>query len=642
MFCTSCGKQFDDRNRFCPYCGVQVPGALHPPAAPAQPQYQQPQYQQPQYQQSQYQQPQYQQPQYRQPQYQQPVQAAPEKPKKHTGLVVGLILGGIALILGVLAALITFAHLFGGWKGIFGSKSETAPNQAVASEPGFSPAARIPSFPVPSTEVDTAPETTPPTPALGETYDVIIWTGDAATQLTADQIIRFNRENAYGITIRASVYTVSEADAASELLYNSNTGADLYCFAQDQFARLLQAGFLSELPGDTADAVRGKNDAGSVSAAAAGNSLYAYPMTSDNGYFLYYDKSVIPDSDVDSLEQLLADCEAAGRTFCFEQETSAWYMASFFFGAGCHSVWTTDRDGNFIGLDDDFNSDRGLVAVKGMEKLVKSPAYRSSSDVTCFGSSYDQAAVVVSGTWSYYDARQFLGSSLGVADLPSFRVDGQDYHLGSFSGCKLIGVKPQNNPDREYALHLLAQYLTGEECQLERFNQIGWGPSNLAAQQSYEAQNNPALAALLQQNAYAVPQGQIEGSWWDIAKLIAEDVKNARSDADLWAALQHYEDKLYAQFNTTGDDRNAWGVIGSICGTNWDTDFPMTEVANGVYESEPMYLYAGEELKVRQGGSWDNNYGTDGRDGANLVISSDGSYIIRLDLNWETIEAIRQ
>lgn len=161
-------------------------------------------------------------------------------------------------------------------------------------------------------------------------------------------------------------------------------------------------------------------------------------------------------------------------------------------------------------------------------------------------------------------------------------------------------------------------------------------------QQSYEVQTNPALVALLQQNAYAVPQGQIEGSWWDVAKLIAEEVKYAQSDTDLRAALQHYEDKLYAQFNATGDDRNAWGVIGSICGTNWDTDFPMTEVANGVYESAPMYLYAGEELKVRQGGSWDNNYGTDGRDGANLVISSDGSYVIRLDLNWETIEAIRQ
>lgn len=651
MFCTSCGKQFDDRNRFCPYCGAQVPGALHPPAAPAQPQYQQPQYQQPQYQQPQYQQPQYQQPQYQQPQfqqplYQQPVQTAPERQKKHTGLVVGLILGGIALILGVLAALITFAHLFGGWKGIFGSKAETAPSQAVASDPGSSPAESIPSFPVPPTEADTAPATMSPTPAMDETYDVIIWTGDAATQLTADQIIRFNRENTYGITFRASIYSVSESDAASELLYNNTTGADLYCFAQDQFARLLQAGFLSELPGDTAEAVRRENNPGSISAGTAGTSLYAYPMTADNGYFLYYDKSVIPDSDVDSLEQLLADCEASGRTFCFEQETSAWYMASFFFGAGCHSVWTTDLDGNFIGLDDDFNSDRGLIAVKGMEKLVKSPAYRSSSNITDFASYYDRAAVVVSGTWSYYDAQQILGSHLGIADLPSFEVDGRDYHLGSFSGCKLIGVKPQNNPDKEYALHLLAQYLTGEECQLERFNQIGWGPSNLAAQQSYEVQNNPALAALLQQNAYAVPQGQIEGSWWDIAKLIAEEVKYAQSDADLWAALQNYDNKLHFLFENHSNVLLFVGAWNAWNNADTDDTYYLYETADGVYRLTlfvPESDYMGGRIVYL--GDWNTDIGfaqvTAGREllldlgegnpDNNIIFAQPGTYTITWD-----------
>ena len=73
MFCTKCGNQVPDGQKFCSACG----NPMAPAQQPQQPQYaqpQQPQFQQPQYnQQAQYGQPQFQQPQYGQPQYQQPV-----------------------------------------------------------------------------------------------------------------------------------------------------------------------------------------------------------------------------------------------------------------------------------------------------------------------------------------------------------------------------------------------------------------------------------------------------------------------------------------------------------------------------------------------------------------------------------------
>ena len=61
----------------------------------------------------------------------------------------------------------------------------------------------------------------------------------------------------------------------------------------------------------------------------------------------------------------------------------------------------------------------------------------------------------------------------------------------------------------------------------------------------------------------------------------------------------------------TEEQKNAWGVIGGICNTSWDTDFAMTEVSAGVYESNPLELKAGEEFKVRQGASWDVNFGVE-------------------------------
>ena len=192
-----------------------------------------------------------------------------------------------------------------------------------------------------------------------------------------------------------------------------------------------------------------------------------------------------------------------------------------------------------------------------------------------------------------------------------------------------MGVKPQTDSKRAAVLSLLAHYLTGEECQSQRFASFEWGPSNLAAQASPAVQANASLAALAKQNAFGQPQGQIHGSWWDIAKVLGADAKNAKSDADLQTALNNYDAAIDAVLNMSEDAKNAWGVIGGICGTSWDTDFPMTEGPDGTYTSEVLELHAGEEFKVRQGASWDVNFGVE-FNGANIVVEADGKYQVVL------------
>lgn len=479
---------------------------------------------------------------------------------------------------------------------------------------------------------------------LAGTYDITVWVGENAVDLTKKQIEDFNNTNTDGIKFNATVNPVSEATSADQMLVDVSSGADIYCFAQDQFARLVQGGALNKLGDKAAETVKAANDPGVVAAATSGDTLWAYPMTSDNGYFMYYDKSVIPEADVDSLETLIADCEAANKYFAFEANTSAWYIASWFFATGCISEWKTADDGTFESVTDTFNSPEGLIAVKGLKKLVDSPMHLSSSAASEFAS---DAAIVVTGTWAYNDIKALLGDNMGVTDLPSFEVDGKEYHLGSFNGCKLMGVKPQDDAVRAAVLHRLAQFLTDETRQMERFEALAWGPSNLNAQQSDAVKNDPGLSALLKQNAYSKPQGQIHGSWWDIAKVIADDVKAATDEDGLKAALQNYYDKISALFTMTEAEKTAWSVIGNICGTNWDTDFPMTEKEPGVWVSEPLELHAGEEFKVRKGASWDENYGMkDGETVAggmdNAKVPADDTYTITIDTNKPELSFVNQ
>ena len=155
------------------------------------------------------------------------------------------------------------------------------------------------------------------------------------TELTANQIKAFNESNTDGITINATIEPVGEGDAATSMTTDIEAGADLYCFAQDQAARLIQSGALSKLGVAAAEKVTNENAAGVVSAAMSGGELWAYPLTADNGYFMYYDKSVISEDIVGDLAAIVKACEDAGRNFSFELEGSAWYTASFFFATGC-------------------------------------------------------------------------------------------------------------------------------------------------------------------------------------------------------------------------------------------------------------------------------------------------------------------
>ncbi len=461
------------------------------------------------------------------------------------------------------------------------------------------------------------------TAELAGTYDITMWVSEkeGVSAQFQEQIDAFEAANP-GIVINASIEGVTEADAGSKVVADVASAPDIYCFAQDQLARLVQAAALAAPGKSAAETIKANNDAGSVAAASVAGTLYAYPMTSDNGYYMYYDTSIISEEDAESLEAVIAACEANNVKFRFALE-NAWYTASFFFATGCHSNWSMNEAGEFTSVDDDFNSAAGLAAMKGMEKLAKSSCYDSNADI------FTDAGVVVTGIWNAGAAAEHFGDNMGATDLPSFEVDGTSYHLGSYTGNKLMGVKPQSDAKKAAVLSLLAQYLTGEECQKARFESFEWGPSNKNAQASDAVQANTSLAALAKQNEYGQPQGQIHGAWWDIAKVLGADAKAAASEADLQTALDNYQAAIDGLFQMTEEQKNAWGVIGGICGTNWDTDFAMTEGPDGTYTSEALELHAGEELKVRQGASWDVNFGVE-FNGANVVVEADGTYYVQL------------
>ncbi len=374
----------------------------------------------------------------------------------------------------------------------------------------------------------------------GATGEIKIWVAEKAVPVTQTKVDEFMAANSDYSGFTVTIEPVGEGDAAGNMITDVEGGADIYGFAQDQIARLVSAGALMPLSGDNATFVTEKNDAGAAGAATVGDTVYAFPITSDNGYFLYYDKSVVKDAS--TLEGIIADCEAAGKGFYMEIN-GGWYQPAFFFATGCELTYETDNDGNFTACNVSYASDAGVKALKKMVEVAKSPAFNNGSGV----SDAANCGAIVDGTWDASAAQALFGDNYACAKLPTFTVDGETFQMSGFGGFKLLGVKPQTDAAKLQVCLALAKFLSDEEVQLARFAdpELQWGPSNLVAQQNEAVLANEALSALAEQLVFTIPQGNYPGDYWTLAtalgdSVIAGDYDNS-SDADLMAVLESFQ-----------------------------------------------------------------------------------------------------
>ncbi|WP_026497915.1 extracellular solute-binding protein [Butyrivibrio sp. WCD2001] len=372
------------------------------------------------------------------------------------------------------------------------------------------------------------------------TGEIKVWVADNVVDFTNEQIATFQSEHPEFSGYTFTVEPVGEGDAAGNMITDVEAGADVYAFAQDQIARLVTAGALEEVEESNAEAVKAENDAGAVSAATVGGTLYAYPITSDNGYFLYYDKSVV--SDPSTLEGIVADCEAAGKNFYCEIN-SGWYQTAFFFGAGAELTYDTDDEGNFTKCNSTYASDAGVVALKEIAELASSKSFQNGSAA---GEATNVGAII-DGTWDAGTVKDLFGDNYACAKLPTFEgADGKSYQMSGFGGFKLLGVKPQQDDNKLAVCDALAAFLSSEDVQLARYNAVGWGPSNLNAQQSDEVKADEALSALAEQLQYTIPQGQYPGEYWSLAtslgdSVISGEITKDSSDDDFMKALEDFQ-----------------------------------------------------------------------------------------------------
>lgn len=298
---------------------------------------------------------------------------------------------------------------------------------------------------------------------------------------------------------------VSEGDAKTKYLEDPAAAADVFAFANDQIIDLVKAGGLYEVTRN-ADDIKARNSAGSIAGSSVDDKLYGYPMTADNGYFLYYDKSVFSKEDVDSLDTMLAKAEEAGKKV-FMDVSNGWYIASFFLGNG--GTLAIDENGNQVC---DFNNEKGTEAGEAIKAFTAHPAFLTGDDSILTAGMGTTIAAGVSGTWNAETMKTALGDNYAAAKLPKYTTAAGPVQMGSFVGYKVLGVNSQTAFPVE-AMDL-ADFLTNEANQMTRFETRQLLPSNTNAAAMPAVGENIAIAALQEQNPFGTSQKEVLGSYW--------------------------------------------------------------------------------------------------------------------------------
>ena len=264
-----------------------------------------------------------------------------------------------------------------------------------------------------------------------------------------------------------------------------------------------------------------------MDAATIDGKLYAYPLTADNGYFMFYDSSFYTEEDVQSLDTMLEKAAAAGKKVSMDL-ANGWYLYSFYAGAGLELGLNEDGVTNFC----NWNEAPGADVTQAIIDIAKNPGFVSLKDESFTGELKAGNLVAgVNGTWRANDAAEVWGDNYAACKLPTYTLNGEQVQMASFSGFKLIGVN-RHSKNVGWAM-MLADYVTNEENETLRFEMRGQGPSNLKA---LENAASPALSAVVAQSEFASLQ-RVGNNFWTPAESLGSILAKGNAEGKDTQAL---------------------------------------------------------------------------------------------------------
>ena len=355
-----------------------------------------------------------------------------------------------------------------------------------------------------------------------DTVQLTIWASEMDQEFTQKLLDEFKAKYPT-VNFDFQLGIQSEAGAKDAVIADPTAAADVYAFADDQLIELINAKGLTEVSTAYTYDVATENSSSSIAAATFNGKVYAYPMTGDNGYFMYYNSSIFSADDMVSFDKMVEVAKEKGVTIGYQK--GGWYLHGFFDAEGT---------GHFADLQDDgsttcnWNDQVGVDIANAIISYAKEGVLVMADDSTAAeGFKAGTMGAVVSGTWAAQSFAEALGDNYAACIMPKFKAGDNEYQMTAYLGFKLIGVNP-NSAFLPWSM-LLAEYLTCEESQVARFQARQLGPSNVKAAASPEVLSDVAIAAISAQGAHGTLQ-RVGGNYWASSESLSDILISGNPD----------------------------------------------------------------------------------------------------------------
>ena len=361
-------------------------------------------------------------------------------------------------------------------------------------------------------------------PAGPEAIKLTVWCpqNQVESGIMAEQQAAFAEANKDKWTIEWDINVVGEDVAKDQILNDVEAAGDVFFFANDQVVALAEAGAIAKLGGSTREMVESTMAESVVNTAKIGDDLYGVPFT-HNTFFMYYDKTIMTEEDVKTLEGILNKETADGVYNFFFDGAGGWKAGAWYYAAGLNVFGPAGDD---LAAGCDWNSAKGVAVTKYLMDMAANNkvAFENGIAVAELIAEHKLGAWF-DGEWNYNLYKDALGDDLGLAVLPTINIEGTDCQLLSFYGSKCIGVNAHSK--HPAAANAFAAFLGSEEQQVLRFEKSAQAPTNLKAGENPAVLADEKLATLVAQSntaTVAQPTASIFSSryWSNVGALLTE------------------------------------------------------------------------------------------------------------------------
>ena len=348
---------------------------------------------------------------------------------------------------------------------------------------------------------------------------LVVWVSEAdkpfATRV-ADEFKKANPDKQYNIVVDIQ----GENDAVTRVLNDVENAADIYACINDQVPKLINGDALARIAGERLERIKAVNSNGAMESVTVEingeEAVYGMPFT-DNTFFLYYDKSVLTETDVQSFDGILRRC-SKNKQFAFPM-ADGWYTTSFYFAKGLGYEVAYDKNLAETEIECDFDNETGAAVTQAMWNYVKDERFKADSNDSKITAGFQDGSIVaaVSGIWNKTAIEKALGNHFAAAKLPSYTfaagsANEEQVQLVSFAGYKLMGV---NNYSKHKTDAMdFAEFYTNRENQIKHFEDRGYVPTDEEARKDEKVQADICAKAITNQLQYTKTQKDVPSTLW--------------------------------------------------------------------------------------------------------------------------------